>query len=151
MTYARIQDGSVAEYPVFEGDIKLRYPNVSFSIPFEPPAEFVPVQVVPYPEVDYTKQVTAATPSLIGDTWFQDWIISDASPEIIAERTDIKAKSVRGERNSRLSASDWTQFTDSPLTEDKKIAWAIYRQELRDITKQAGFPWNVVWPDQPAA
>lgn len=57
-----------------------------------------------------------------------------------------QAKSVRGDRNRRLSECDWTQLADAPVD---KAAWATYRQALRDITAQAGFPWNVQWPAQP--
>jgi len=57
-----------------------------------------------------------------------------------------RAGQVRSERNTKLSASDWTQLADSPADD---LAWATYRQALRDITAQAGFPWNVQWPTQP--
>jgi len=57
-----------------------------------------------------------------------------------------QAKSVRDDRTKRLSDSDWTQIADS--TADK-TAWATYRQALRDIPAQAGFPWTVTWPDAP--
>lgn len=57
-----------------------------------------------------------------------------------------KAGQVRAERSTKLAASDWTQLADS--TADK-AAWAAYRQALRDITAQAGFPWTVDWPAQP--
>lgn len=39
-----------------------------------------------------------------------------------------------------------TQVADAPVD---KAAWATYRQALRDITAQQGFPWNVTWPEQP--
>jgi hypothetical protein len=45
-----------------------------------------------------------------------------------------------------LTASDWTQVADAPVD---KAAWATYRQELRDISAQTGFPATVVWPTQP--
>ena len=57
-----------------------------------------------------------------------------------------QAKSVRTSRNDKLKECDWTQITDS--TADKEV-WATYRQALRDVTAQAGFPWNVDWPTQP--
>jgi hypothetical protein len=57
-----------------------------------------------------------------------------------------KAGQVRSERNTKLAATDWTQIADS--TADK-TAWAAYRQALRDITSQAGFPWTIDWPEQP--
>lgn len=43
----------------------------------------------------------------------------------------------RSMRNSRLSASDWTQTIDAPLTAEKQAEWATYRQELRDYPAQA--------------
>lgn len=54
---------------------------------------------------------------------------------------------VRAERDKRLLASDWTQLPDVPL--EKKAAWAVYRQALRDVTQQTD-PLNITWPDYPA-
>ena len=53
---------------------------------------------------------------------------------------------IRNTRNQKLRDCDWTQVADAPID---KTAWANYRQALRDITTQTGFPWNVQWPDQP--
>ena len=57
-----------------------------------------------------------------------------------------RAEAVRADRNDRLAASDWTQVADAPVD---KAAWATYRQALRDITTQQGFPWSVTWPAEP--
>jgi hypothetical protein len=57
-----------------------------------------------------------------------------------------QAKSVREQRSTKLADCDWTQVADSPVD---KTAWATYRQALRDITTQSGFPWTVTWPDAP--
>ena len=57
-----------------------------------------------------------------------------------------QAKAVRNDRNTKLAECDWTQLADS--TADK-AAWATYRQALRDITTQAGFPWTIDWPVAP--
>lgn len=51
---------------------------------------------------------------------------------------------VRRMRNDKLTRSDWTQLTDSPLTTEKKAEWAVYRQALRDITTQEN-PREIVW------
>ena len=61
---------------------------------------------------------------------------------------DIKAYAEyeRNIRNTKLINSDWTQVVDS--TADK-AAWATYRQALRDITKQDGFPLLVIQPISP--
>jgi hypothetical protein len=54
------------------------------------------------------------------------------------------------QRSDLLYASDWTQIPNGPLTPTQQTAWATYRQELRDITSQPGYPTNVVWPTPPA-
>jgi len=56
------------------------------------------------------------------------------------------AEQVRAERNTLLASCDWTQVADSPVDQ---AVWAIYRQALRDMTAQAGFPADVVWPTYP--
>jgi hypothetical protein len=57
-----------------------------------------------------------------------------------------QAKSVRTSRGEKLKDSDWTQVADAPVD---KAAWATYRQALRDVTEQSGFPWTIDWPTQP--
>lgn len=54
---------------------------------------------------------------------------------------------IRFRRNQLLTASDWTQIDDAPVD---KAAWATYRQALRDVPEQAGFPDDVDWPEMPA-
>ena len=61
-----------------------------------------------------------------------------------ASKDAEQAKSVRQSRDDKLKDCDWTQITDA--TADK-ATWAIYRQALRNITEQAGFPWTITWPE----
>jgi len=56
------------------------------------------------------------------------------------------AEQVRAERDALLASSDWTQVADAPVDQ---AAWAVYRQALRDVTTQVGFPHDVVWPATP--
>jgi hypothetical protein len=60
-----------------------------------------------------------------------------------------QAKSVRQTRDDKLKECDWRviKALESNLPQD--FAWATYRQALRDITAQAGFPWTITWPDAP--
>jgi hypothetical protein len=61
-------------------------------------------------------------------------------------------KIVRAERMRFLSSSDWTQLPDAPISTDMKNAWAVYRQELRDITEVLDGIENlddVIWPTKP--
>ena len=69
-------------------------------------------------------------------------------PEPTEEQQEMQ---VRAARNSLLDLCDWTQLPDAPLTAEQKQEWAEYRQALRDVPEQAGFPENVVWPSTPEA
>lgn len=62
--------------------------------------------------------------------------------------TEQLAQEARAQRNALLAACDWTQLPDAQaaLSTQAKAEWAAYRQALRDITSQAGFPVDVVWP-----
>ena len=55
----------------------------------------------------------------------------------------------RSERDDLLDASDWTQMADTSLSADDKAAWATYRQALRDVPQQPGFPETIAWPETP--
>ena len=60
--------------------------------------------------------------------------------------TELETAEARAQRNFLLSASDWTQLSDAPVDQ---IAWANYRQALRDLPDQDGFPWSITWPEKP--
>jgi hypothetical protein len=131
-------------------DIRQAYRQVSF--PHQMPQEAIahvgllPVIRAAKPPIDHTKNVTEGTPVLQDGKWMQVWNITDATAEEIEQRTEQQADSVRAERNAKLSSSDWTQVADAPV--DKQV-WADYRQALRNVPDQAGFPWSVEWPEQP--
>lgn len=61
-----------------------------------------------------------------------------------------KAEDLRIKRDELLTASDWTQINDVPLTDELKTAWKNYRQLLRDIPQQPGFPNTVDFPIPPS-
>ena len=58
---------------------------------------------------------------------------------------------VRGRRSWLLATCDWTQLADAPLTTEIKAAFVTYRQALRDVPEQAGFPNAVEWAADPLA
>ena len=86
----------------------------------------------------YTKYILG--PVFTGDTAAADEAAYKAMKD--AEQ----ATNVRNQRTEKLSECDWTQLADS--TADK-TAWATYRQSLRDVPSQTGFPWTITWPTQP--
>jgi len=70
-------------------------------------------------------------------------LVESKIPELIAER---QAAQARSQRDALLSQSDWTQVPDAPVDQS---AWAEYRQALRDLPQQAGFPTEITWPQKP--
>ena len=59
---------------------------------------------------------------------------------------------IRQERDSLLFQCDWTQLSDTPLTNEKKVEWGTYRQQLRDVpidNSSATDLGQVAWPTPP--
>lgn len=73
-------------------------------------------------------------------------ILVDPPPPTDAEL----ASAIRAERNAKIAASDWAVLPDVPLTDAEQAAWRVYRQALRDVTRQATFPQSVEWPVIPS-
>ncbi len=82
----------------------------------------------------------------VNGKWFTKYSVAEMDDEAKAALDAKQANSVRDDRNKRLSSSDWTQVNDAPVD---KEAWAAYRQALRDMPSQEGFPWEINWPVEP--
>jgi hypothetical protein len=87
------------------------------------------------------RAISAASDAQAGET------VVESLPDTL--QTAIVALNVRQRRDALLSACDWTQGNDSPLTSDAKAKWAAYRVALRNVPEQAGFPETVAWPELP--
>lgn len=150
--HALIENGAVKQYPYSVGDLKRANPDTSFpSTVSDEALQGYGVQRVFFstqPTLTDTQVLVEGTPvfSTEDQRWTQVWSVRDMTQDEIDSRNAAQAASVREERNAKLADSDWTQLADS--TADK-ATWATYRQALRDITDQAGFPWAVEWPTQP--
>ena len=148
MTHIKLPD----TYPYSPSQLRRDNPQVSFpagDIPAATLAEFgvYPVTSTPLPPYDQrTHRVVELLPVEQDKTWVQVWDLVELTAKEQAELAKQTADDVRAERNQKLADCDWTQLADSVVD---KAAWATYRQALRDITSQAGFPWEVVWPEQP--
>ena len=93
----------------------------------------------------YTKYVLGPT--------FIDTVVDGVTTTALQHETAYKAqkdaeqaKNVRATRDAKLAECDWTQVADAPVD---KATWATYRQALRDVTAQEGFPWTVTYPEKP--
>ena len=150
--YARIIQDQVVEYPVTQMDIMKRYPNVSFVIdPFVPPLEYQPVIASEPPQGPYQINVVEGEPSYTGMGWTQTWLLTAASAEEINTRTAQQEAMIRSQRDNLLAACDYTRLDDVQMDINTRQQWAAYRQALRDITSQTGFPWSVEWPVAPGS
>jgi hypothetical protein len=142
--------GEMAVYPYSLSQLQIDNPNTSFpaTMTEDALASWGVYRVVPNVghTVDHTQNLEEGTPTIVDGIWTQTWIVKDASAGEIAERTAVQAGNIRQDRNARLAACDWTQLSDAPVN---SLAWANYRQGLRDITAQSGFPWTIQWPAQP--
>jgi len=66
-----------------------------------------------------------------------------------AQKDAEQAKAVREQRSQKLKDTDWTVIKALESNTPQNFDMAAYRQALRDVPAQAGFPWNVQWPDTP--
>ena len=100
------------------------------------------------PQAQPTRYQTAFRDGVeqIDGKWYTKYSVADMDAEAISAKDAEQAKAMRQQRTEKLKDTDWTQVADAPVD---KAAWAAYRQALRDISTQAGFPWEVTWPAKP--
>jgi hypothetical protein len=148
--YIKLIDGTPVRASVT--DVIRANPQVSFPKHPIPASALEPFGLFPcaptqQPAYDpATHKVVEGTPAQVNGAWLQVWDVVQLTAEEIAELTANEASAVRNQRNGLLAECDWTQLSDAQVD---AAAWATYRQALRDITKQAGFPWSVLWPSRP--
>ena len=146
--FAIISDGTVHEYPIHS--IHQRFPQTSFPDPMVDsalPDGVVRVAISAVPSYDpYTHRLVEEAPAYEDGQWLvRHSVVPLGEDELAAIRAD-RAAVVRSNRTRLLQQSDWTQLADAPVDSQ---TWATYRQALRDITAQAGFPFDVMWPTAP--
>ena len=95
-----------------------------------------------YPNISFRFPVEQSTLDALNIT---DFTIGELIPSDETAGFDLSTE-VRLQRNTLLSESDYTQLRDAPVDSS---TWATYRQELRDLPNQAGFPDTVIWPVKP--
>lgn len=97
-----------------------------------------------------TEKLVAVAPYVEGD-WVYTVEVQNKTQDELDLENEAKATGIRVRRDQLLKDCDWTQVSDSPLTTADKNTWKTYRQALRDVTDQAGFPGTVEWPALPGA
>lgn len=84
-----------------------------------------------------------------GHRWWGDYEAWLAAGNVPQTAPDTRSVDARAKRDGLIAACDWTQMPDSPLTAAQKTAWATYREALRNVPQQSGFPNTIVWPVAP--
>ena len=145
MTYAIIKNNSIEAV----GEIRQLFPNVSFTSD-GPDQQFLAengvVEVIKDRAFNSASEKLDFCPPYIEDGKVYAVQVIALSAQELAEKEEAQKQRVRVDRNSKLAQCDWTQLADSSVD---KAAWASYRQELRDVPQQQGFPWNITWPAMP--
>lgn len=77
------------------------------------------------------------------------WDGANVVEYVYEQSDDDKAANIRAQRDRLLAETDYLLMPDYPVAGEDLDALAVYRQALRDITKQETFPQSVAWPDKP--
>ena len=148
---------------ISDNELRQRNPNVSFPTILSPEilTDFNAVAILEGPQATVTSPYEYSQRSGIEEingNYFTKYIVgpvfTDNESQTAAEqlanyKNNIDAQQATGVRQQRdqlLKDSDWTQVKDVSVNQEQ---WATYRQALRDITTQEGFPFNTIWPTKP--
>ena len=138
--FTKITNGQPQTYTI--GQLRRDNSNISFpkDIPLETLASFnvYPVTTTSAPAIDSKTHRHSQSIVEVDGVWTQTW----STVELPLAQAEAN---VRAQRKNLLSETDYLALSDNTLSTEM----ATYRQELRDITNQEGFPYNVTWPSKP--
>lgn len=146
--FIKTKDGQLDRYPYTVGDLRRDNPNTSFpkQIPTEMLARYnvYPVTRLPAPQFDSLVQsvVMHSTPAEDVGQWTIGY-------DVVQKPEDMATDNIRRERDRRLAECDWVTLRAADTNTAVDAAWATYRQALRDVTTQDGFPYTITWPTKP--
>lgn len=132
---------------------ELRQDNPQTSFPLVMTAEelaswgvFAVEEQTPPAFNEQTESIEVAAPALVNNVWVRSQTVVAAEPDEVERRRAIQAAIIRTERNRILTLTDYSQLFDFPGSNAEKAALTQFRQALREVPQQPGFPWAVVWP-----
>ena len=141
------------KFRMYGRTVQLHRWRVDYEQAGKPVAEGYPTEA----EADAAAQRTGGTKTAIdvtGDEWIDGLEVADV-PQPMTEALRIytagQAALIRQQRNAALAETDWTQLSDAPFSEEEQAAIRAYRQSLREIPQQEGFPGEYVFPAVPQA
>jgi hypothetical protein len=145
MLYIKINNGIPESCSISQ----LRQYNPQVSFPQEIPEDILaeygvfPVTEIPKPEYDPQSQYLQQSEYYQTETGWQFHYTVEQLP------LEQVAQTVRHERDRLLEASDWVVSRSYERQQPVPETWAAYREALRDIPEQSGFPYAVQWPQMP--
>ena len=78
-----------------------------------------------------------------------DVVVLKSEADIHSYQDSVLARSIRGQRDTLLNQTDYVILPDAPYSEETQTAYRTYRQALRDLPEQVGFPNSIIWPTRP--
>lgn len=141
------QNKDTGQFGLTIGEVRREFPNSSIPDDTVEIGQYVGYVETAMPTISWNENVTEVQPV----NGRQKWEVTTADADELQSRINTKIEQVRTQRSPLFFRSDWTQLADSPLSAEDKALWCDYRQALRDITQQSGFPWTIVWPTPPAS
>lgn len=149
--FVKAENDEILEYPY--SIKKFRADNPTISFPAEISNEMLatygvyPVDYGPAPAYNPATQklVNSSQPSFINGSWVltKSIVTMEADEAQSCERRE--AAQQRRRRDQRLEQTDWCALSDVTMSSEM----ATYRQALRDVPQQAGFPYTITWPTKP--
>lgn len=137
-----------------QGQVRSLYPNTSFPSQWTPALveELGLDPVFESPTPTTTRYQVAFKDGVEQDAqgrWLWKWSISEMDDETKAAKDAEAAKAVRATRDGKLAECDWVVIKNLELNQNIPGVWEVYRQGLRDVPAQAGFPHDITWPSKP--
>jgi len=153
--YIKIENGQPVGHPLVAQNMWYLFPDFNWNrvITSDMVSElgYSIYEFTQMPQPTRYKKVIEVTPELNSSNgiYYQKWQIVDMTDEEKTAVDNTQNVIARKDRNLRLQQTDWVLLPDSPLTESQKQNFILYRQQLRDIPEQSGFPWDISWPIYP--
>ena len=153
MNYIHAENSIVIEYPYSIEKLRSDNPETSFPAVMSeeelnawgvysveeqnPPAYNERLESIRYKGPELNSEI---------GSWVVKWEKRSHTADEMKLITKAESSIVRTKRNDLLQKSDYTQLNDFPGTESDKLKYQTYRQALRDLPNQEGFPWELSWP-----
>lgn len=146
--YVKVTNDTPIKYPYTVGDLRRDNPKTSFpkNVPITILANYGVLPVVHAEQPAYDPLVQTLKRDDMPTRVNNEWTIGYTVENLPQEQAEAN---VRRRRDDKLAATDWRVIKAYETSSNLPAEWELYRQALRDITTQVGFPHTVEWPVEP--